>query len=137
MDSQVESAIELAFDPTTDQNLKAQAYDFLTQLRQDPNGWQVCLTLFTRPTSPSEVVRLVSLEVANNAVQTQQLDTQSLVYIKEQLMGYIRQRYGNVDGEKDSASIQNKLTQTCTYLFTYLYPSEWTTFFDDFRALAG
>jgi exportin-T len=137
MDSQVENAIEIAFNPATDQTLKGQAYDFLNQLRQDSNSWQVCLTLFVRPAAPSEVVRVVALEILNNAVQTQQLDQQSLVYIRDNLMGYVRQRYATGSQQVDSPSIQNKLTQTFTYLFTYLYASEWTSFFDDFRSLAG
>lgn len=137
MDTQVESAIEIAFDPRTEQNLKAQAYDFLARLREDPNGWQVCLTLFTRSTAPSEVVRLVCLEIVNNAVQTQSLDPQSLVYVRDNLMGYIRQIYRPDSTSVDSASIQNKLTQTVTYLFTFLYRVDWTSFFDDFRTLAG
>ncbi|KAM0715945.1 hypothetical protein Q7P37_008459 [Cladosporium fusiforme] len=137
MDAQVENAIEIAFNPSTDNNLKAQAYDFLNQLRQDPNGWQVCLTLFVRPAAPSEVVRVVALEILNNAVQTQNLNQQSQVYVRDSLMGYVRQRYATGSQELDSPSIQNKLTQTFTYLFTYLYPSDWTSFFDDFRSLAG
>src|ERR1700761_2033109 len=137
MDAQVESAIELAFHPTTDQTLKAQAYEFLNQLRADDNGWQICLLLFSRPQAASEVVRLVCLEVVNNAVQAQKLGQYSLQYVKESLMGYVSQRYSAGSGEPDSATIQNKLTQTLTYLFTSLYASEWTGFFDDFRALAG
>ncbi|KAK3723050.1 pre-tRNA nuclear export protein [Vermiconidia calcicola] len=132
MDSQVESAIELAFNPTTDQTLKGQAYDFLNQLRSDDNGWQVCLALFIRPQSPSEVVRLVCLEIVNNAVQMQKLGQYSLQYIKESLMGYAAGSQ-----EADSPAIQNKLTQTLTYLFTSLYSDDWASFFDDFKALAG
>ncbi|KAK5133016.1 hypothetical protein LTR08_008303 [Meristemomyces frigidus] len=137
MDAQVEQAIEIAFDPRTEQHLKAQAYDFLNRLREDPNGWQVCVTLFTRTPAPSEVVRLVCLEVVNNAVQTQRLDQQSLVYVRDSLMGYIRQWYTPGSTNLDSPGIQNKLTQTVTYLFTSLYATEWSSFFDDFRALAG
>ena len=136
MDSQVESAIELAFNPTTDSNLKSQAYDFLNRLRTDDNGWQVCLSLFTRPQAPSEVVRIVCLEIVNNAVQTQNLGQYRLQFIKESLMGYVRQRYAP-GGEADSPTIQNKLTQTLTYLFTLSYAMEWASFFEDFRALAG
>ncbi|KAK6441419.1 pre-tRNA nuclear export protein [Oleoguttula sp. CCFEE 5521] len=137
MDAQVENAIDIAFDPRTDQSLKAQAYDFLARLREDPNGWQVCLSLFTRSKSPSEVVRLVSLEIVNNAVQAQQLPQSQLVLIKESLWGYVKQRYAVRSQEADSPSIQNKLTQTFTYLFTHLYSEEWVSFFDDFRELAG
>ncbi|KAF2719145.1 Xpo1-domain-containing protein [Polychaeton citri CBS 116435] len=137
MDTQVESAINLAFDPRTEQNLKAQAYEFLNHLRADPSGWQVCLSLFTRTPPTSEVVRLVCLEIVNTAVQAQGLDHQSLCYVRDSLMGYIKQRYSLQSSEgPDSSSIQNKLTQTITYLFTSLYAEEWPSIFDDFRSLA-
>ena len=149
MEQQVESAIELAFNPSTDQNLKAQAYDFLNRLRADDTGWTVCLTLFTRVPPPSEVVRIVCLEVVNNAVQSFKLNQYNLLEVRDRLMGYVTSRYGGgVEGNGgggggaggaggDSGTIQNKLTQTLTYLFTSLYASEWTSFFDDFRELAG
>ncbi|KAK3069312.1 pre-tRNA nuclear export protein [Teratosphaeriaceae sp. CCFEE 6253] len=137
MDAQVEQAIEIAFDPRTEQQLKSQAYDFLHRLREDPSGWQVCLSLFTRAPAPSEVVRLVCLEIVNNAVQTQRLEQQNLVYVKDSLLGYVRQWYTPGSTNLDSPGIQNKLTQTVTYLFTSLYAAEWRSFFDDFRGLAG
>ncbi|KAK3675287.1 pre-tRNA nuclear export protein [Recurvomyces mirabilis] len=137
MDSQVEQAIQIAFDPRTDQNLKGQAYDFLNRLRGDRDAWQVCLSLFTRTPAPGEVVRLVCLEIVNNAVQTQQLNPQSLVYVRDSLVGYIRQWYTPGSDNLDTPGIQNKLTQTITYLFTALYSSEWPSFFDDFGSLAG
>ena len=136
MESQVESAITLAWEPSTDQNLKSQAFDFLNQVRADDNGWQVCLGLFTRHPPPSEVVRVVSLDIVNNVVQTLRLGTYDLQMVRERLMGYVRAHYA-AGGEGDSGMIQNKLTQTLTYLFTGLYAEQWPSFFDDFRALAS
>lgn len=137
METQVEQAIELAFDPTTDQNTKVQAYDFLNRLREDVNAWQVCLVLFIRHPTPSEVVRLVCLEIVNNAVQTQRLDQTALNDVRHRLMEYVRRRYGQGTEEVDTPTIQNKLTQTITYLFTSLYAADWPDFFDEFIALAG
>lgn len=137
MDSQVESAIDLAFNPQTDNNLKAQAYEFLTQLREASDAWQVCLSLFTRNPGPSEVVRVVCLEIVNNTVQTQRLDQASLNDVRYRLMEYVRRHYGPGATDVDTPSIQNKLTQTLTYLFTSLYASDWTDFFDEFRSLGG
>jgi exportin-T len=136
MEAQVEQAIELAFNPHTDNNTKAQAYDFLNRLREDPNAWQICLALFIRHPAPSEVVRLVCLEIVNNAVQTQRLDQSGLNDVRHRLMEYIKRRYGSNTEEVDTPSIQNKLTQTITYLFTSLYASDWPDFFDEFIALA-
>ncbi|KAK5202185.1 pre-tRNA nuclear export protein [Cryomyces antarcticus] len=135
----MESVIQIAVDPTADQNLKSQAFNFLSQVREDRSAWRVCLSLFVRSPQPAEVVRHVALEIVNNAVQTQHLDAQDLNHIRDNLTSYIRQTYvpGAAQGDVDPPHIQNKLTQTITYLFTALYASGWDTFFDDFRGLAG
>jgi exportin-T len=84
------------------------------------------------------VVRLVSLDVLNNAIQTQQLDAQTLIQIKETLMEYIRQTYGSGQQDQiDATSLQNKLTQTVTFLFVALYQNGWENFFDDFLSLTS
>ncbi|KAK3375431.1 armadillo-type protein [Podospora didyma] len=138
MDAQIESAIEIAWNPTSDQSLKSQAFDFLNRLRTDPQGWQVCTGLFTQTPRRSEVVRLVSLEVVNHAVHAQLLDRASLAFLKDSLVDYIRRTYGgNGPDEADPAHLQNKLTQTLTYLFVSLYQDGWESFVDDFLALAA
>jgi exportin-T len=84
------------------------------------------------------VVRLVSLDVINNAVQTQQLDPQTLSQVKETLLEYIRRTYGSGSQDQvDPPSIQNKLTQTLTFLFIALYQQGWETFVDDFLSLTN
>lgn len=137
MDAQIEQAIELAFDPRTERSLQAQAYDFLNQLRDDPNGWQVCLALFTRQPTSSEVVRVVCLEILNSAVQTQRIGQAGANDVRYQLMDYVRRRYAPDATEIDPPGIQNKVTQTITYLFTSLYASDWPNFFDEFFELTG
>jgi exportin-T len=134
---QVENAINIASNPTSSQALRGQAIDYLNQLRTEGSAWQACLTLFTRDPRPQEIIRHTSLDLVNNAVQQHRLDSQALSYIKDTLMGYIRQTYASGSGVSDTNHIQNKLMQTMTYLFVALYPSTWQSFFDDFRALAG
>ena len=75
--------------------------------------------------------------MVNHAVQTQRLDEQSLGYVKDSLMNYIQNNFAAHSTQVDSVNIQNKMTQTITYLFTQLYASSWPSFFDDFRTLAG
>jgi len=135
--SQVENAIEIAWSPTADRNLREQALLFLAQIRSDASAWQVCLSLFTRTPHPSEVVRHFCLEVVNTAVQSSQPDAQSLEFVKSNLLDYVRQTYGSAVSNPDTPHIQNKITQTLTYLFASLYASSWESFFDDFRTLAG
>jgi exportin-T len=84
------------------------------------------------------VVRLVSLDVVNNAIQTQQMGYLSLVQLKETLLEYIRRIYGSgAQDQVDPPSLQNKLTQTLTFLFMALYKQGWETFVDDFLALTS
>ena len=73
---------------------------------------------------------------SNGALQNGRIDSQGLLFLKDCLFDYIRSIYANLATE-DSAAIQNKLTQTMTYLFALLYPTQWQSFFEDFRGLAG
>jgi exportin-T len=66
------------------------------------------------------------------------VDAGSRAYIKDTLWSYVQQAYaGAGQNVTDSTHMQNKLTQTLTYLFTTMYVSGWESFFDDFLALAG
>ena len=135
--NQIENAIEIAWNPASGQALKGQAFEFLNQLRTDPQAWQVCTTLFTRTPRASEVVRLVSLEIINNAVQSQAVDAASLGFLKQSFLEYIGRIYsGEAREPVDPPGLQNKLTQTLTYLFVHLYQEGWESFIDDFLALA-
>ncbi|KAH8668307.1 armadillo-type protein [Xylariales sp. PMI_506] len=138
MDSQIENAIEIVYNPTANQSLKSQAFEFLDRLHTDAQAWQVCVNLFTRSPQPSEVVRHVCLEFINRSIHTQFLDLQSMLYLKDALRAYARETYvstTNQIGPLDSSNLQNKLTQTLTYLFVALYKEGWESFFDDFLAL--
>ena len=85
-------------------------------------------------------MRLVALDVVNNAIQTNQLDSQGRAIMRDGLMIYIRSVYGAGRGgnlQLDPTSIQNKITQSLTYLFVAMYSEEWTTFFADMLSLTG
>ncbi|KAL2866238.1 Ran GTPase-binding protein LOS1 [Aspergillus lucknowensis] len=135
MEEQVANAIEIAGNPTSDAALKAQAFDYLNQLRSDPSGWQVCLSLFTKDPPQSHIVRHVSLEVVNSAAQAGLIDLQALGYVRDGLLGYLRQVYGRGDATPDPPNIQNKIAQTVTFLFSALYGNGWESFFDDLLSL--
>ncbi|TGJ86125.1 hypothetical protein E0Z10_g2672 [Xylaria hypoxylon] len=136
MESQVENAIEIAWDTTSDHTLKSQAIEYVQQLHLDPQGWRVCVSLFARPQRPSEVVRHVALEIVNNAIHDQSLDLQSLITLRDALLEYIRANYtSGQQSQPDPGGLQNKLTQILTTLFVGLYKEGWQSFVDDFLAL--
>jgi exportin-T len=81
---------------------------------------------------------MACLEVINFAIHTQGLDAESLNYLKYTLLQYVRQTYGpEAQQEPDQTHIQNKLTQTLTYLFVFLYQDGWQSFLEDFLELTG
>lgn len=60
--------------------------------------------------------------------------------MRDNTLGYIRNLYGHTDGSSlqlDPLAIQNKLTQTFTYLFTAMYSQSWPTFFHDILGLTA
>lgn len=80
------------------------------------------------------MVRHVSLDVVNNAIQSQQLSDADLLVVRDGIISHVQKVYGKAErggGELDPLTIQNKITQTLTYLFILMYPSAWTTFFQD------
>lgn len=137
--SQVENAIEIAYNYLSDQTLRSQALLFVNQLRNDSSAWQVCLPLFTRSPPATEPTRVFSLEVVNNAIKSPDVNMTSREYMKTSLMDYVRAKYGPTggQGDPDYPHIQNKLAQTITELFTRLYPELWPSVFDEFISLAG
>ena len=55
-------------------------------------------------------------------------------------MSYVQQTYGGAGTagvEPDSLAMQNKFVQTLTFLFMAMYPTAWTTFFQDLLALTS
>ncbi len=137
--SQVENAIEIAYDYLSDQTLRSQAILFVNQLRNNSSAWQVCLPLFTRSPPAADPTRVFCLEVVNNAIRSLDVDMTSREYMKTSLTDYVRTKYGTTgrQGEPDYPHIQNKLVQTLTELFTRLYPEFWPSIFDEFITLAG
>lgn len=133
---QIENAIEIAWNPHSGAELKGQAFEYLNQVRSDPQAWQICTRLFTRTPRASDIVRHVSLELVNNAVHSESLDGPSLAFLKQSLLDYIGRTYNGSGQEPlDPSGLQNKLTQTLTYLFVFLYREGWESFIDDFLAL--
>ncbi|KAL9104205.1 MAG: hypothetical protein Q9163_000805 [Psora crenata] len=139
---QIEKAIELAWDPRSSQSLKAQAIEFLHKLRSRREGWSICFALATRRPRPSEVIRHAALDIVNNAIRTGQLNDGDLAAVSSTMLAYMEGVYagGNTSWNglpPDSASIQNKITQTVTYLFTTMYETRWPAFFTDILKLTS
>ena len=138
--SQVEQAIQAAFDPRTSQDIRAQALDFVNRVRTDPQGWRVCLFLALREPRAQEVIRHVCLDTVNHAMQSHQLSEEDFGIVRDTILTYIRRFYGTGRIENDISDptpILNKLTQTMTVLFAFQYRSFWPSFFHDMQTLTS
>lgn len=82
-------------------------------------------------------MRLVAIEITNNAITHHHLDEPALRFLKDNLLDYARAVYSGAApaDQLDSASLQNKLTQTLTSVFVSSYERGWESFFDDFLSL--
>ncbi|EPS43840.1 hypothetical protein H072_2067 [Dactylellina haptotyla CBS 200.50] len=140
MEQQVEQAVNIVYNPAgSNPDYVRQALEFLNHVKDSPEGWTVCLSLFTRQPKAEDVVRLFTLEVVNIAIKhrADALGLQNLMLLKDSLMDYLRRNYqmSGADSRPDNPAIQGKLIQTITILFTALYTTSWTTFFDELLAL--
>ena len=136
---QIVSAIEIAGDPKAAQHLKGPALDFYNSLRHEPTAWQPCLNVFIQVPRQSQLVRLSSLSIVNDAVRAGIVGQADLTAVKDRLFGYIEREYSAQNGvpaaTPDTSLVENKIAQTMTYLFCTLYDSTWTSFFDDLLSI--
>ena len=107
------------------------------QLDQGDDGWKACANLFTW-SKEQEIVRNVSLEIINNVIKSRPPQAPELMLLKISLFAYVQRVYGGASDvvEVDSPGLQNKLSQTFTYLFWSLYSDGWELFFTEFQDLA-
>ena len=80
------------------------------------------------------MVRHVSLDIVNNAIKAGHLGDRDLLLLRDNILAYMQTTYGATGSSNvqlDPVSIQNKITQTVTNLFTTLYAELWTPFFHD------
>ncbi|KAF8422384.1 armadillo-type protein [Tirmania nivea] len=137
---QILQAVDISLNPGASQDLRRQAMEFLQQVKESDDGWQVCLTLFVENPTVTEIARVYALDVVSGAVlrrYREGKDLSSLQVVQDTLMQYTRESYGPGSTKFDNAAVQNKLTQTLTYLFLAMYGSSWTGFFDEMLQLTS
>ncbi|KAK9463534.1 armadillo-type protein [Lipomyces oligophaga] len=144
MEEQLEQAVEIALNSNADYNLKQQAISFCNQIKDSPNGWQICIALFVSQPKRSTSVRFFALQVVDDALvkrlngNEDLLDHNALNYIKGVLLSYLQREFNpQITGDSDAPYMENKLSQTVTYLFALTYLQSWPSFYDDILALSS
>ncbi|SAM06431.1 hypothetical protein [Absidia glauca] len=135
---QIEQAVICALDPHVDPNLKAQANAYCEQIKNSPEGWQLCLQLFMKEPKAVAQARFFALQVLENTLQNryETLDTNAVEYIERTMMEYLQREFvDNTDTASEETYIRNKAAQSLTLLFAQVYPTGWPSFFKDIMAL--
>ncbi|KAI8578810.1 hypothetical protein K450DRAFT_245632 [Umbelopsis ramanniana AG] len=135
---QIEQAVLCALSPNVDPALKLQANTYCEQIKDSPDGWQMCLSLFVKEPKAIPQARFFALQVLELTFQTRfdSLDQAAVEYIRQTLMEYVAREYGvSNTSEPEVPFLRNKAAQILTLLFSNVYPTIWPTFFDELIAL--
>ncbi|KAL2916594.1 pre-tRNA nuclear export protein [Polyrhizophydium stewartii] len=144
---QLRQAVQLAFDPSADPALKAQATEFCEQLRASQRGWELCaqtLALVAAESPAQPLVQPVSLELRFFCLQViedvlrgrhDSLAPAERMLLRQTVWGLLPVF---VLDPACPSFIRNKLFVDIVLLFKHQYPAEWPTFFDQlFETLAA
>ncbi|KAJ2660082.1 pre-tRNA nuclear export protein [Coemansia sp. RSA 1200] len=140
---QIEEAVRCALDPNSVQNVKIQATQYCEHVKASPEGWQVCLELFTKVPQRAPEARLFALQVieamigsagargdANDAVS-------KINMARKTLLEFVSRQYSATTYHNELPFIKNTLAHTFSLIALATYPSQWPTFVKDMVLLAG
>lgn len=145
MEDQIEQAVDIAMQGVGDPAVRQQAYEFVNQVKESDEGWQMCLAMFAGDRKRSDGARFFSLQVIDQALG--RLSREQLVYVRDHLFAYVRMGSGLSVGQAnvnvsqavsfadDPVHMKNKLGETMAYLFIMTYAEIWDTYFGDFERL--
>ncbi|KAJ1933763.1 pre-tRNA nuclear export protein, partial [Linderina macrospora] len=140
---QIEEAVRCALDPTGNQTVKAQAMEYCEHVKSSPDGWQVCLQLFTKVPASSPEARLFALQTIESMIVGVGISASTseaaanLSAVRQSLLQFVSEQY---TGEKYSSEVgflKNKLAHAITLLALATYPNHWPTFITDMVAMTG
>ncbi|KAJ1968999.1 pre-tRNA nuclear export protein, partial [Dimargaris xerosporica] len=135
---QIEQAVKYALDPSADANVRQQAYEFCNQLRDSPEGWQLCLELYRREPKADPTTRHFALQVIEHVLQNADrlLEPAHLMTIREALFACVTRDYHtSTTAAAEPAYVRNKLAHTVALLFLTTYIQHWPSFFADLHGL--
>ncbi|KAJ1966482.1 pre-tRNA nuclear export protein [Dipsacomyces acuminosporus] len=140
---QIEEAVHCALNPGSDQAIVAQAMQYCEHVKASPDGWQICLQLFTKVPESTPQARMFALQVieamlvsagagGNQADLATKLDV-----VRDSLLQFVSTQYAGPKYQAEVAFIKNKLAHSITMLALATYPARWPTFIKDMISLTG
>lgn len=129
----LEAAVQCALSSSTNTEMKAQATQYCEQVKNSPDGWQLCLNLFIKNPPSVPEVRHFALQVVEETIRNRfnTIDKTQQDLIKQTLWEWVKTSLDS----NEKPFIKNKLAQAIVQLFKNQYPENWPTFFDDLFGL--
>ncbi|KAJ3091721.1 pre-tRNA nuclear export protein [Quaeritorhiza haematococci] len=129
----LERAVLVALDPSADPQLKYQATTFCDQIKNSPEGWQLCLSLFIKVPQSAPEVRFFALQVLEDWLRNRYgvFDGQQKTILRQTLWEWLARDLNN----SEPVFIRNMFAHILVLLLKNEYPHNWPTFFDDLLAL--
>lgn len=123
----LEAAVQCALSSSTNTEMKAQATQYCEQVKNSPDGWQLCLNLFIKNPPSVPEVRHFALQVVEETIRNRfnTIDKTQQDLIKQTLWEWVKTSLDS----NEKPFIKNKLAQAIVQLFKNQYPENWPTFF--------
>ncbi|KAJ1771113.1 pre-tRNA nuclear export protein [Coemansia sp. RSA 1813] len=140
---QIEEAVRCALDPSSAQDIKTQATQYCERVKASPDGWQVCLELFTTTPQRAPEARLFALQVVETMIASAGARGDAngaapkLEVVRKTLLEFVSSQYSGAVYHSELPFIKNTLAHTFSIMMLATYPSQWPTFVKDMVLLAG
>ncbi|KAJ3361329.1 hypothetical protein HDU91_003982 [Kappamyces sp. JEL0680] len=114
--------------------LKEQAISYCNQVKQSPNGWELCIGL--ADSTGNADIRFFCFQVLEERLKAGflQLSAPQQLQIRKSIWGWLLE---HLTKDRFPFYLKNKLFLLVVLLFKVEYPLRWPTFFDDLFQLMG
>ena len=131
MEAQIEQAVEIANNPSSESSLKDQALSFITQIKTSNDGWQPCLKLLQ---SDSTTIngKFFSLQVINERLPY--LSDNEKIQIKDIVFNYLNNLISS--NKIEQFFLRNALSKTLGLIFVHCTLTCYSTLLKDLLSLS-
>ncbi|KAG7927711.1 hypothetical protein KL925_002069 [Ogataea polymorpha] len=127
MDQQILQAVDIASSATADVQLKQQALEYITQIKDSPDGWQHCVNLLSSNAQLSPNVKFFVFQVLDSRLPF--MNSSQKLAVKDFLFNYLKNLLDK--NVVEPVFLRNALSKTFGLLFVHATLSCYQTLIKD------
>ncbi|ODV96696.1 hypothetical protein PACTADRAFT_1281 [Pachysolen tannophilus NRRL Y-2460] len=131
MDDQIQQAVEIACNPSANNELKQEALQFIKEVKTSNDGWESCLSLLHKNQSISEQTKFFIFQVLDEKIED--LNNDQLLHLKNCLFQYVNDLILNKVIQ--AVYIRNAIAKTMALLFCRIYVNIYPNYLKDLLSL--